>query len=127
MQVRRRSFLVASAALSLVPCAAHAQSSDLIPLRVGAAMDDQSKPVFYALDNGLFAKAGLDVQLVALSGGGAAIAAAVVGGSLDLGRSPRTFAAFRSRSSARARVPERSTTTARSSSRSLRRFAARAI
>jgi NitT/TauT family transport system substrate-binding protein len=87
MQVRRRSFLVASAALSLVPCAAHAQSSDLIPLRVGAAMDDQSKPVFYALDNGLFAKAGLDVQLVALSGGGAAIAAAVVGGSLDLGKS----------------------------------------
>ena len=87
MPIRRRAFLAAAALAALAPCAARAQSADLIPLRVGAAMDDQSKPVFYALDAGLFAKAGLDVQLVALGGGGAAIAAAVAGGSLDIGKS----------------------------------------
>ncbi len=87
MPIRRSSFLAGAGALPLLPHAARAQGADLIPLRVGAAMDDQSKPVFYALDTGMFAKAGLDVQLVALSGGGAAIAAAVAGGSLDLGKS----------------------------------------
>ena len=57
-------------------------------VRVGAAVDDQSKPILYALQAGLFARAGSTVQLVALNGGGAAIAgAAVAGGSLDLGKS----------------------------------------
>jgi NitT/TauT family transport system substrate-binding protein len=55
-------------------------------VRVGAAADDQSKPVLYAQKAGLFARAGLNVQIVQLNGGGAAIAAAVVGGSLDIGK-----------------------------------------
>src|ERR1700691_1356873 len=87
MPIRRSTILAAACALPFVPRALRAQSTDLIARRVGAALDDQSKRVFYALDAGLFAKAGLDVGLVALSGGGAAIAAAVAGGSLDLGKS----------------------------------------
>ncbi len=59
---------------------------DLTTIRVGAATDDQSKPVLYAQQSGLFAKAGLNVQVVPLNGGGAAIAAAVMGGSLDIGK-----------------------------------------
>lgn len=55
-------------------------------IRIGAAADDQSKPVLYANSSGLFAKAGLNVQLVQLNGGGAGIAAAVSGGSLDIGK-----------------------------------------
>ncbi|HXP92944.1 MAG TPA: ABC transporter substrate-binding protein [Candidatus Binatia bacterium] len=61
-------------------------SPDLTLVRVGAATDDQSKPVLYAQQAGLFAKAGLNVQVVPLNGGGAAIAAAVSGGSLDIGK-----------------------------------------
>jgi NitT/TauT family transport system substrate-binding protein len=64
-----------------------AQTPEPVTLRVGAAPDDQSKPILYAQQAGLFAKAGLNVQLVSLTGGGAAIAAAVAGGSLDLGKS----------------------------------------
>jgi NitT/TauT family transport system substrate-binding protein len=41
-------------------------------------------PIRYALQNGMFAKAGLDVQLQILANG-SAIAAGVVGGSLDVG------------------------------------------
>lgn len=74
-------------AASPVTPSALAQNAGLVPLRVGAAPDDQSKPILYAQQAGLFANAGLDVQLVALNGGGAAIAAAVAGGALDLGKS----------------------------------------
>jgi NitT/TauT family transport system substrate-binding protein len=83
-----RSLLVASYVLLASMHAASAQTAgELTTLRVGAALDDQSKPMYYALQTGLFQKAGLDVQLVTLNGGGAAIAAAVAGGSLDVGKS----------------------------------------
>jgi NitT/TauT family transport system substrate-binding protein len=55
-------------------------------IHIGAAADDQSKPVLYAQSSGLFAKAGLNVQIVQLNGGGAGIAAAVSGGSLEIGK-----------------------------------------
>lgn len=87
MLVRRTTCLWSLAAALLAPHAARAQTAEPVTLRVGAALDDQSKPIFYAQQAGLFAKGGLDVQLVTLNGGGAAIAAAVAGGSLDLGKS----------------------------------------
>lgn len=65
---------------------AGAQTPEPVALRVGAAPDDQSKPILYAVQSGMFARAGLNVTLVPLTGGGAAIAAAVSGGSLDLGK-----------------------------------------
>lgn len=55
-------------------------------VRIGAASDEQSKPVLYAQQAGLFAREGLNVTIVPLNGGGAAIAAAVTGGSLDMGK-----------------------------------------
>ena len=60
-----------------------AQQDDLI--RVGAGPDDPSAPLIYAQDAGLFKKAGLNVQLLKL-GGGAFVAAAVAGGSLEIGK-----------------------------------------
>lgn len=68
-----------------MPVCARAQTGEV--LRVGIALDDQSKPVMWAKANGLFEKAGLNVTTVSLTGGGAAITAAVIGGSLDLGKS----------------------------------------
>jgi NitT/TauT family transport system substrate-binding protein len=85
--ISRRTTLTLLAGALLAPAAAGAQTAEPATLRVGAALDDQSKPIFYAQHAGLFAKAGLDVQLVTLNGGGAAIAAAVAGGALDLGKS----------------------------------------
>jgi ABC-type nitrate/sulfonate/bicarbonate transport system substrate-binding protein len=58
----------------------------LVTVRVGAAPDEQSKPILWAQQSGLFARNGLDVSIVPLTGGGAAIAAAVTGGSLDIGK-----------------------------------------
>src|SRR5580700_6740468 len=52
---------------------------------VGASSDDVVRPLLYAVDAGLFKKAGLDVQLVKLANG-AAVAAAVAGGSIQLGK-----------------------------------------
>jgi NitT/TauT family transport system substrate-binding protein len=52
---------------------------------VGASSDDVVRPLLYAVDAGLFKKAGLDVELVKLSNG-AAVAAAVAGGSIQLGK-----------------------------------------
>lgn len=63
------------------------RAQEMLTIRVGAAPDDQSKPILYGVQAGLFARTGLNVQLVALTGGGAAIAAAVIGGSLELGKS----------------------------------------
>ncbi len=57
-----------------------------VELRIGAGLDDQSTPLLYADHAGLFEKAGLHVEIVHLNGGGAAIAAAVAGGSLDIGK-----------------------------------------
>ena len=87
-RLRRKAFIGASGALPFavgVPACVRAQS--LLPMRVGIALDDQSKPVMWAKANGWFERAGLDVTTQTLTGGGAAIAAAVIGGSLDAGKS----------------------------------------
>lgn len=58
-------------------------------LRVATAGDDNAAPLLYADKAGLFKKAGLDVQITKMKSG-AAIAAAVAGGSLDIGKSSLT-------------------------------------
>jgi len=62
------------------------RSQSLIPVRVGLALEDDATPVLYGVQSGLFKKAGLDVQVQPLQSG-AAGAAAVAGGALDIGKS----------------------------------------
>ena len=55
-----------------------------VPLRIALFPGDAAGQVFYAQDLGMFAKAGLDVEIIDLKNG-AAIASAVAGGSADAG------------------------------------------
>jgi len=82
--MRRARFVALGCAAA---CVRPASAQPAVTLRVGAATDDQSKPILYAKQAGLFERAGLDVTVTTLNGGGAAIAAAVAGGSLDIGKS----------------------------------------
>jgi len=54
-------------------------------IRVGASTDDGVRPLLYAQQAGLFKKAGLNVEIIKLNNG-AAVAAAVAGGSADIGK-----------------------------------------
>ena len=98
--------LVGSAAVGM-PAAGSAQAAPERIL-VGASSDDVVRPLLYAVDAGLFKKAGLDVELVKLSNG-AAVAAAVAGGSVQLGKgsalTPVQAYAKGSRSSSRPTSP----------------------
>ncbi len=69
----------------LAPPAAVAQPTP-VTIRVGTGSDDSATPLLYADRAGLFKKAGLDVQITHMNSG-AAVTAAVVGGSLEIGKS----------------------------------------
>jgi NitT/TauT family transport system substrate-binding protein len=71
------------AALAGAPLALRAQSA--LTIRVATAPDEDCVACLYAIQSGLFHKAGLDVTLTATSSG-AAISAAIVGGSVDIGK-----------------------------------------
>jgi NitT/TauT family transport system substrate-binding protein len=58
----------------------------LTQLRLTSAPDDDVTPVLYGIQAGLFRTVGLDVSIVAASSG-AAVASAVVGGAVQLGKS----------------------------------------
>jgi NitT/TauT family transport system substrate-binding protein len=79
-----RLLCLPAAAAAFAPSTVVAQ--DLTTIRVGASIDTGLRPLLYALQAGLFPKAGLDVQV---SGGsnGAALAAGVAGGALDFAKS----------------------------------------
>ena len=63
-----------------------AQAQSTMPvLRLGTTMSDDFTPVLYAVHAGLFKKAGIDVQVTVLANG-SAIAAAVAGGAIDIGK-----------------------------------------
>src|SRR5579875_2988726 len=61
-----------------------AGAQTLPTLRVAAPPAEDVAPIYYALKAGLFTKAGIDVQLTSMSSG-AAVAAAVAGGAVDIG------------------------------------------
>lgn len=61
-----------------------AQAQDLTTLRVGVIPIDPCTEIFSAIELGSFAKAGLDIQINRMTSG-AAIAAAIAGGALDMG------------------------------------------
>jgi len=87
----RRAF-ISCALLVVLLCgsgAAWAASPAPDTIRVATAGDDNAAPLLYADKAGLFRKAGLDVQITTMKSG-AAIAAAVAGGALDIGKSSLT-------------------------------------
>jgi NitT/TauT family transport system substrate-binding protein len=72
------------AALILIGAALPAGAQTLEVVRVAAPPVDVTGNLFYALDLGLFTKAGLDVQLTQLTAG-APVVAAVAGGAVEIG------------------------------------------
>jgi NitT/TauT family transport system substrate-binding protein len=78
--MNRTTFVAASAAF--VPAAASAQSGTVVRMQTNPI--DSGAEVYYAHDMGWFAKAGIDAQIEP-GKNGAAIAAAVAGGAVDVG------------------------------------------
>jgi NitT/TauT family transport system substrate-binding protein len=79
----RSHILAGAAALALVPAVVRAQGAEKIRF-TGVNLDDIT-PVHYALRNGLYQKAGLDVEFTPASSGTAATTA-VIAGSYDIGK-----------------------------------------
>jgi NitT/TauT family transport system substrate-binding protein len=82
--MRRGRLLTAAAAAAVAFAPRRAFTQALTPLRVAAVPNDDVTPFLYAQQSGLFRRAGLDVSIVQATAG-AAIAAAVVSGSYDIG------------------------------------------
>lgn len=78
----RRHVLSAVALAALAPARALAQSAPVV--RMGLIPSITAGQAFYAADLGMFSRAGLDVQFQFMNNG-ASIAAAIAGGSLDVG------------------------------------------
>lgn len=78
----KRVALALALALALLPSFATAQTDTLI--RVGVSSFEANAGAYYALDNGFFKQEGLNVEVQPFNGG-AAITAAVAGGSLQIG------------------------------------------
>ena len=78
-----RFALVATVLFAELPAGAQAP---LTVVHVASGMDDNAAPVLYAQRTGMFRRAGLDVQLEKMNSG-AAVSAAVAGGSIDIGKS----------------------------------------
>lgn len=85
MLMRRSAFLplLTSTFVAALDLRAGAQSTPA-RLHVGDIPIDPGAEIFYALDQGFFAKAGLDVSIELMSSG-AAIAAGILSGALDAG------------------------------------------
>src|ERR1700722_11819582 len=88
MSLSRSMFLaLGSAAIATRPAAAQAPA--LRHLTVASAQDADAVACLYAQEAGLFRKAGLDVTLTP-NASGSAIASAVIGGAVDIGKSSLT-------------------------------------
>jgi NitT/TauT family transport system substrate-binding protein len=83
--MQRASWLaLAASSAAVVVCGGVAAAQSLQPLRVGILGGDATSEPIYGQQSGIFARHGFDAQIGAYEGG-AAIIAAVVGGSLDIG------------------------------------------
>jgi NitT/TauT family transport system substrate-binding protein len=80
----RSTFLAAAAATVVLPQIALAQAAPLVPLRVAILGGDATSEPIYGVRSGIFAKHGLAVTVSEVSGG-AAVIAAVAGGSFEAG------------------------------------------
>lgn len=84
--IDRSAFLALGAAAL---CARPAAAQALRHLTVASAQDSDAAACLYAEEAGLFRKAGLDVTLLP-NASGSAIASAVIGGAVDIGKSSLT-------------------------------------
>ncbi len=84
--LRRALIWLLGLALAACPLAATAQAQNLVLLRIASAPDDDVTPVLWADKAGLFRQAGIEIA-VQRSNSGAAVAAAVTGGAMDIGKS----------------------------------------
>lgn len=75
----------AAASLALAGTAGAQEGAALTELRMASAPDDDITPVLYAQKAGLLAAAGISVKLQAATNG-AAVAAAIAGGAVDIGK-----------------------------------------
>ena len=71
--------------LAATPQRAGAQTQPLEVIRLGGVPTDDLTPVFWGVKSGMYAKAGLDVQIVPTSSGTAATTA-VVAGAYEMGK-----------------------------------------
>ena len=97
--MRRRGFLAGASALALTPVMrpSDAQAPAPITLRLATNANDDVTPVLWAQHSGMFAKAGIAIDLQKL-GSGAATTAALAGGAVDVGKADLLpFIAARSR------------------------------
>jgi NitT/TauT family transport system substrate-binding protein len=79
----RSTFLTAASAVAAFPRALDAQA--LTTVRVGGTPEQSIVGTLWAMQSGLFARDGLNVQLTTLNSGGA-VTSALLGGSLDVGK-----------------------------------------
>jgi NitT/TauT family transport system substrate-binding protein len=87
MSLTRRSAIFAAGALLATRSAARAQSGSALPVRhVGGSADMDASPIVYGMQAGIFRRYGLEVAF-AKAASGSAVAAAVAGGALDIGKS----------------------------------------
>ena len=66
-----------------VLCMSLSGAQSLTLIRTAAIADDDATTILYAIKSGAFKRAGLDVEFQALANG-SAIAAGVIGGSIDI-------------------------------------------
>ena len=77
--------VLGAGAFGALTAPAAAQTADLTAIRLGTNANSDSTPLFWASTSGMFARAGLKVDIQKFTSGTAAIAA-LVGGSLDVAR-----------------------------------------
>jgi NitT/TauT family transport system substrate-binding protein len=85
-QARRWSAAVVTAALLFALGSAGSHADEMTTIRVATIPIDAGSQAYYAQTMGFFRSAGLNVQLTSLNNG-AAVAAAVAGGAVDIGQS----------------------------------------
>jgi NitT/TauT family transport system substrate-binding protein len=81
--VKRPAFLAASAALVAFP--SRVRSQGLTKIRIGASANADSIGSLWGIQSGIFQRSGLDVEVVRMNNG-ASVSAAVIGGSLEMGK-----------------------------------------
>jgi NitT/TauT family transport system substrate-binding protein len=82
--ISRKASIALTAALVAAPRFARAQG--LTQVEIGVNSNESNADAFYAKDAGVFTRNGLDVDIQVLNGG-AAVAAAITGGTLQIGAS----------------------------------------
>jgi NitT/TauT family transport system substrate-binding protein len=83
--IKRLCCLPVAAAVSFAPSIPAIAQPAPVRLRLGSVANDMITPVLYGQAAGIFRDAGIDIDLQVINSG-AAVAAAVAGGAIDLGR-----------------------------------------